>query len=101
MRAGCGLIGAGRARKVRATKRIAEPMLARLTLAVMLAAATAGCAVSPLTFNRPYPVSGNPVNPTPTPDYRVVCSTWPVGSIGHCYQEWGAPAATEVIRVRG
>ncbi|HMO28694.1 hypothetical protein [Enterovirga sp.] len=82
-------------------------MLARLTIATLLAAGTAGCAVSPATVSRPYPVSGNPVNPTPAPDYRVVCSTgqgldtliFPA-RIGYCEQVITPPAA-EAIRVRG
>ena len=83
-------------------------MLVRLAIAGMLAAGTAGCAVSPLTVSRPYPVHGNPVNPTPAPGYRVVCSTgegldfllFPVRT-GHCEQVIVAPAALEGIRVRG
>lgn len=83
-------------------------MLVRLAIASLLAAGVAGCAVSPLTVSRPYPVRGNPVNPTPAPGYRVVCGTgqgldfliFPV-RIGHCEQVIVAPAAPESIRVRG
>lgn len=81
-------------------------MLARLTIVTMLAAGTAGCAVSPLTVSRPYPVYGNPVNPTPTPNYRVLCGTgqglgvlmFPART-GYCVQDIGP--AQEVVTARG
>ena len=81
-------------------------MLARLTIVTILAAGAAGCAVSPLTVSRPYPVYGNPVNPTPAPTYRVLCGTgqglgvlnFPA-RIGHCVQDVG-PAA-DVVSARG
>lgn len=83
-------------------------MLARLTIATLLAAGTAGCAVSPLTISRPYPVTGNPVNPTPTPEYRVVCSTGYGPTIlffsartTHCSQEYAPAVARDVVSVRG
>jgi hypothetical protein len=87
-------------------------MFFRLTIATMLAAGTSGCAVSPFTVTRPYPVYGNPVNPTPAPGYHVVCGTgYGLGvlmfpsRISHCSQEI-APVMRheerrEVIRVRG
>lgn len=84
--------------------RGAGGMLLRLTFVTILAATAAGCAVSPLTRSRPYPVYGNPVNPTPAPDYRVICGTgqgldfliFPA-RIGHCVQDVGPP----VIAARG
>lgn len=89
--------------------RAANPMLVRLTAVAMIAAGVAGCAVSPFTVTRPYPMSGNAVNPKPAPDYHVVCGTGygiggPMGfpeRISHCRQEFGVPAYREVIRVRG
>lgn len=51
--------------------------LFRLLVVAGLAAAAAGCAISPLTSDDPYPVYGNPVNPTPAPGYRVVCRSAP------------------------
>lgn len=83
-------------------------MLARLTIAALLAGTTAGCAVSPFTVSRPYPVSGNPVNPTPAPGYSVVCGTgggvdfllFPVRT-AHCEQVIAPVIEREVIRVRG
>ena len=81
-------------------------VLFRLTIATMLAATTAGCAVSPFTRSPPYPVYGNPVNPTPAPGYRVICGTgqgldvlhFPA-RIGHCVPDVAPPA--EVIAARG
>lgn len=81
-------------------------MLARLTIVTILAAGAAGCAVNPLTFSRPYPVYGNPVNPTPAPEYRVHCGTGQgIGllglpeRIGHCVQDVGP--ARDVVSARG
>lgn len=49
----------------------------RCLAAAILAVATAGCAVSPLTTDAAYPVYGNPVNPSPAPGYRVACRSAP------------------------
>jgi hypothetical protein len=83
-------------------------MFLRLLMVTGLAAGAAGCTVHPLTFSGPYPVAGNPVNPTPTPAYRVVCSTgYGLGVLmfpsrtGYCRQELAPIEVQEAIQVRG
>lgn len=72
------------------------------------ALALGGCAISPFTTDAPYPVHGNPVNPTPAHGYRVVCRSAP--EIGYpltgsfttaCRQVIVPGRETVVVRVRG
>lgn len=51
------------------------PTLARLTLAAGLAGALGGCLN--IATADPYPVYGNPVNPTPVRGYRLECESQP------------------------
>lgn len=77
-------------------------------MAAMLAAACAGCTVSPFTYSGNYPVYDNPVNPTPAPGYRVVCGTgYGIGILAfpsrtaHCTQIMVPVEERVVVRVRG
>ena len=51
--------------------------LSRYLIAAASFAALSGCAAYPVSTDDPYPVYGNPVNPTPAPGYRVECRTVP------------------------
>lgn len=51
--------------------------MSRVGLAALAVLAVAGCADLPLTTGSAYPGTGNPVNPTPLPGYRVRCETAP------------------------
>lgn len=54
--------------------------LTRWLLVAAAAASLVGCAVVPASTDAPYPVSGNPVNPTPVAAYRVECTTVPAAT---------------------
>lgn len=49
------------------------PRPVRVALILLAASPLGGC----LATGDPYPVAGNPVNPTPVGRYRVECSTSP------------------------
>lgn len=49
--------------------------MGRIGAVMLVAAAVSGCAAFPGGTFDAYPVSGNPVSPTPAPDYRVQCQT--------------------------
>lgn len=53
--------------------------MAWVTKALVAGACVAlgGCALTPPMTGHPYPVYGNPVNPTPAPGYRVICTSTP------------------------
>lgn len=75
-------------------------------LALGACAALGGCALSPPMTGQAYPVYGNPVNPTPAPGYRVICTTTPAATYlfdqnfgASCYQEIAPVEA--VISTRG
>lgn len=78
---------------------------------VLLAAAAAslgGCAAFPLSGDDPYPVYGNPVNPTPAPGYRVRCNTVPgIANVlfddyySGCHSYIGPDGQLVVVQARG
>lgn len=70
------------------------------------AAGLGGCALSPPMTGHPYPVYGNPVNPTPAPGYRVICTAVPGATYlfdqnfgSSCYQV--VPTTDVIISTRG
>lgn len=82
--------------------------LSRVVAVAALSGAAAGCGLYPAQTFAPYPVTNNPVNPTPVPGYRVLCRTVPnpLNALFDDYQtgcvQVLVPARDAVaIRVRG